>query len=522
MQAMEKKSSFQFTFLLLLIFFSLAGCERPDPTVTIVASPGAFTMPPTPLVTRNSNGQLPPTPILQQPVNTALPTYLGTPTPDAPHVTGNGSEPFISHTVSGGETLGYLAQLYGSSIEELQTTNQLDSTDLLYVGQVLQIPSQGQTTGSRLKIIPDSELVYGPAAKDFDVSGFVVQLNGYLASYGHEVEGQWLDGARIVQLVADRHSVNPRLLLAVLEYRAGWVTQTAVTDDGYPLGYRKPNYDGLYYQLSWAANQLNLGFYGRSEGGMTSFLINDGTRLAFEPTINDGTAGVHNLLGAHNGATYASWQQDVGPDGLFATFSNLFGNPFAYTVDPLWPAGMAQPPMRLPWASGETWRFTGGPHGGWNTGSAWAALDFAPDGPLQGCVATDAWVTAVADGLVVRSDLGAVVVDLDGDGYAGTGWAVLHMHLATRDRIPAGTIVQAGDRLGHPSCEGGFSNALHVHLARTFNGRWVAADGPVPFVLGGWVSQGFSREYDGALVRGGTVIEACDGCRAQENTITAE
>jgi hypothetical protein len=137
-------------------------------------------------------------------------------------------------------------------------------------------------------------------------------------------------------------------------------------------------------------------------------------------------------------------------------------------------------------------------------------------------VETDAWVTAVADGQVVRSDMGAVVIDLDGDGYAGTGWAVLHMHLATRDRIPVGTIVQAGDRLGHPSCEGGFSNALHVHLARLFNGRWVAADGQAPFVLSGWVSQGFGSEYDGALVRGSTVIEACDGCREQENTITAE
>jgi murein DD-endopeptidase MepM/ murein hydrolase activator NlpD len=519
---MEKTPLFKLISLILLTLFSLIGCERPDPEVTIVASSDALAMPPTPLVTRSSNETLPPTPILQQSLNTALPTYLGTPSPDAPHAAGSSSEPFISHTVSAGETLGYLAQLYGSSIEELQITNQLDSTDLLYVGQVLQIPSQGQTTGPNFKIIPDSELVYGPAAKDFDVSGFVAQMNGYLASYGHEVEGLWLDGAAIVQLVADRHSVNPRLLLAVLEYRTGWVTQTAVTDDGYPLGYRQPNYDGLYFQLSWAANQLNWGFYGRSEGGMTSFLISDGTRLAFEPTINDGTAGVHTMLGAHDGATYASWQQDIGSDGLFATFSRLFGNPFAYTVDPLWPVAMAQPPMQLPWASGETWRFTGGPHGGWNTGSAWAALDFAPDGALQGCVATDAWVTAVADGLVVRSELGAVVVDLDGDGYAGTGWAVLHMHLATRDRIPVGTIVQAGDRLGHPSCEGGFSNALHVHLARTFNGRWVAADGPVPFVLGGWVSQGFGREYDGALVRGSSVIEACDGCRAQENTITAE
>jgi LasA protease len=84
----------------------------------------------------------------------------------------------------------------------------------------------------------------------------------------------------------------------------------------------------------------------------------------------------------------------------------------------------------------------------------------------------------MAPGLVVRSDFGAVVVDMDGDGYAGTGWAITYMHLETRDRVAIGTQVKTGDPLGHPSCEGGFSNGTHVHIARTYNGRWVAADGP--------------------------------------------
>jgi hypothetical protein len=36
------------------------------------------------------------------------------------------------------------------------------------------------------------------------------------------------------------------------------------------------------------------------------------------------------------------------------------------------------------------WSFTGGPHGGWDSGSAWSALDFAPPGEGAGCVTNDA------------------------------------------------------------------------------------------------------------------------------------
>ena len=74
-----------------------------------------------------------------------------------------------------------------------------------------------------------------------------------------------------------------------------------------------------------------------------------------------------------------------------------------------------------------------------------------------------------------------------------------------------GTIVQVGDRLGHPSCEGGFSTATHLHLARTYNGHWIAADGSIPFNMNGWVSQGQGSEYDGLLVRGDEVKEAYEG-----------
>ena len=99
--------------------------------------------------------------------------------------------------------------------------------------------------------------------------------------------------------------------------------------------------------------------------------------------------------------------------------------------------------MQLPFEKDNVWSFTGGPHGGWGDGSAWAAIDFAPPGDALGCVQSDAWVVAVADGTIVRSGNGAVIQDLDGDGYEQNGWTVLYQHIETRDRVEVGKIFES-------------------------------------------------------------------------------
>jgi hypothetical protein len=68
--------------------------------------------------------------------------------------------------------------------------------------------------------------------------------------------------------------------------------------------------------------------------------------------------------------------------------------------------------------------------------------------------------------------------------------------------------VARGDRLGHPSCEGGIATGTHVHIARKFNGEWIAAAGPVPFNLSGWIAVAGEAAYKGFLVRGDQVVVA--------------
>lgn len=442
-----------------------------------------------------------------------------TPTPDEPHALPEMRREPEQYVVQAGDSLGTIAQRYGVTLEQLITANDIQNANLLEVGQMLTIPvPTPQGMGPDFKIIPDSELVFGPAASTFDLNAFVNSQGGYLAQYKEEVDGKTVTGVEIVDRVARDFSVNPRLLLAVLQYQSGWLTKTDLSEGkiDYPMGVREEWRKGLYRQLAWAANNLNRGYYLWRVNGVSTWLLGDGSVVPISSTINAGTAGVQAMFAALYGRE--DWMQIVSPDGFFTTYNQMFGYPFDLAVEPLLPAGLRQPPMQLPFEAGQDWAFTGGPHGGWGDGSAWAALDFAPPIDALGCVESDEWVVAVADGPILRAGEGAVIQDLDGDGLEQTGWLVLYMHIEGRDRVKPGTVLKAGERIGHPSCEGGVTTGTHVHIARRYNGEWIAADQTLPFVMDGWVSRGAGKEYDGFLERKGHVIEAWAGLR-QENIL---
>jgi hypothetical protein len=101
-----------------------------------------------------------------------------------------------------------------------------------------------------------------------------------------------------------------------------------------------------------------------------------------------------------------------------------------------------------------------------------------------------------------------VAIDLDGDGLEETGWVLVYMHVAEEGRVPHGTWVETNTPLGHPSCEGGQSTGTHIHLARKYNGEWLAADSPLPMVLSGWVAHAGELPYEGTLEKDGRIVSA--------------
>jgi LasA protease len=436
-----------------------------------------------------------------------------TPTPDAPHpIPGYRTDEDL-YVVRSGDTLGLIAQNFNVSVNIIAERNQITNINILEIGQELIIPAPAPTvTGPNFKIIPDSELVASPGMINFNVPDFVYAQDGYLVRYEEEVTGQKLNGFQIIQRVSQEFSVNPRLLLAVLEYQSGWVTITSPQEETlkYPLGMQDQRREGLYKQLTWAADNLNRGYYWYRANAIASWSLTDGSIIPIDPTINAGTAALQYFFGQLYG--YKFWEKSVSPEGFFAVYEAFFGYPFDYTYDPIVPATIKQPILQLPLEPDVRWAFTGGPHGGWGDGSAWAALDFAPFTDDRGCVQSDYWVVAMADGLIVRAENGAVIQDLDNDGHEQTGWSILYMHIESRARVSPGTYLRAGERIGHPSCEGGFSNGTHTHIARRYNGEWIPADQDIfPFVMDGWTSSGTGDVYDGYLTKGNTAIEAFNG-----------
>jgi murein DD-endopeptidase MepM/ murein hydrolase activator NlpD len=506
--------------LILLVFFISLSCRQSGQSLTI---PTIVNSKPVDISTPSLESIPTTTAFLPFIRNPDDPT-IKTPTPDITRVLPEIRNEAERYVVQRGDSLGKIAAMYEINVPMLLEANQIPNPDLLEVGQELTIPAPipGEP-GSNFKLVPDSELVFGPLAQSFDVKKFVDQYDSYLGRYSEEVEGRMLTGPEIIQLVAQDYSVNPRLLLAILEYQSGWVTQANPPQGtlDFPIGNKDSWRKGLYLQLAWAANNLNRGYYLWKVNSIGGWLLSNGIIIPIDPSINAGTAGVQQFFALLNDRT--GWDHAVSMDGVFTTYSSFFGHPFDYAIEPLIPENNEQPTMQLPFEKNVDWAFTGGPHGGWGDGSAWAGLDFAPGGEGLGCIPSDLWVVAVADGLITRSDQGRVIQDLDNDGNEGTGWIVLYMHIEGRDRVQPNTYLKAGERIGHPSCEGGYSTGTHTHLARRYNGEWIPADQAqaefgYPFVMDGWMSSGNSIEYDGFLERNGESIEAWEGFYP-ENTI---
>jgi LasA protease len=410
-----------------------------------------------------------------------------------------------------GDTRPAVAVRYGVPISDITSPQDLPNGGLLNPNQLLVIPNILSDTGPGGILMPDSEVVYSPSALDFDIEKYVNEKGGYLSTYKEYLSSGWHTGAEVIKRVAIENSINPRLLLSLLEFRSHWVLgqPAGPLQIEYPISLGPMMYQGLYHQLSWAVQQFSIGYYGWRAGLITTLTFPDKTTLRIAPELNAGTVAVQYLFSKIEkkdkwGAALYS------PGNLSELHTKMFGNPWlrAQTVEPLYPTDLKQPVLTLPYKPGASWSFSGGPHSAWGPDGALAALDFAPPSNFHGCAESFEWITAAAPGLVVRSANGVVIVDLDGDGFEQTGWAILYLHVETKDRIPKGTWLNQDDKIGHPSCEGGVATGTHVHIARKYNGEWILADGPMPFVLSGWTTHAGNQPYLGKLTKDDMVAQA--------------
>ncbi|MBI5054245.1 MAG: LysM peptidoglycan-binding domain-containing protein [Chloroflexi bacterium] len=427
----------------------------------------------------------------------------------------------LPYTVQPGDTLVAIAARFNTPSDAIQQLNpEIKFANLTTLEPKIQlkIPANyAPFNGTPFWIIPDSEFINSPGVKDFSTKKFVLEQKGFLTSYDDYADQKMRPTWEVIDRVAQNYSINPRLLIALVEYRSGAITQTNIADFAYPLGYRQPIYGGLYKQLLWAAEQMSRGYYGWKSGKIVEVTFSDGRIQRLDFWQNAGTAALHSLFAEL--MTQEEFNRAVSPDGFSATYKKLFGDPFQYEAS-LMPSNLRQPDLLLPFKKDSIWSYTGAPHAVWGDDTPWAAVDFAPPAVGTGCGFSNDWATALADGVIVRSDESAVMLDLDNDGDERSGWVILYFHLRSDEMASVGEKLKAGDHIGHPSCEGGRATGTHVHIARKYNGEWIAADSIIPFVMSGWRTRSSGGEYFGSLTFDfpALKIEACE-CVSQGNQV---
>lgn len=421
-----------------------------------------------------------------------------------------------TYTTQAGDTLTAIANRFGVSVYAIRDQDSGDRVQhegLLVPGTKLLIPDRLDETSNTDWLLPDSSVIFTPIDSDFDIQEYVQEQNSYLSQFQESIwNAMPKDGSQAVYTVALQNSINPRLLLALLELRCSCVLG-GLNDDINPLylaGIEDENHRGLYRQLMWMIQYLNEGYYGWREGNFTTLEFQDGTKLRLAPELNAGTVSVMNLLAKLY--SLEEWKQLTAADGEFIQlYLEMFDDPWqrAEEIEPLYDNELTQPEMSLPYLPGHSWSYTGGPHTAWEKHGPEAAIDFNPGGYENSCTPPQEWVVAIAEGRVARLERGVLVLDLDGDGDENSGWVVIYVHLLTNYDIKVGDWLEKDEIIGFPSCLGGPAESAHIHIVRKYNGEWMLAGGAVPFTLDGWAVGDLPGTYLGTMSKDEQTIYSC-------------
>jgi LasA protease len=147
----------------------------------------------------------------------------------------------------------------------------------------------------------------------------------------------------------------------------------------------------------------------------------------------------------------------------------------------------------LPWTTGQTWRFSGGPHGWAGTPRPWSSLDFAGG---------DGRVRSARGGLVYRPCGKTTWVQV----RHRDGWITDYYHLTNIPRFTDGSWIKRGKYLGNISTTvacGGSAMGAHVHFNIRYKGSHIAWHGRK---IGGWTMYEGAYAYGGYAVKNGTRV----------------
>ena len=448
------------------------------------------------------------------PTDTPVPTETAppaTPTPDQSDLVRRKRPKFmpgelVDYTAMDGDTLPGLAARFNTTEREIRAANPIlpERVTTLPQGLPMKMPIYYRSGwGSSYKILADAQFVNGPADKGFSARSYTDRQPGWFKYYTVWSDNRNLRGGELIDYISQVYSISPRLLLALLQYLTGALTDPVYRDDFNTASVlRMPGeaYKTLSGQLNQVAEFFNDHYYSYQAGYFSEYELQDGTLVRVDPWLNACSV----VLQAYFAKIFPAreYYEAIGPNGFVKTYKEMFGDfPPVDEFPAHLPGSLEQIELRLPFKDGEAWTYTGGPHTAWGSTHPYSAVDFAPPANEHGCFVSYAEVIAPHSGTIVRTGIGMAMLDMDDDADERTGWVMLLLHLKTESIPPVGTKVEKGDVLGHPSCDGGTSSGTHVHIARKYNGEWIEAGGVIPLNLDNWIAENGDEKYEGKMRR---------------------
>ncbi|MEJ2571947.1 MAG: hypothetical protein P8Y98_15540, partial [Anaerolineales bacterium] len=347
------------------------------------------------------------------------------------------------------------------------------------------------------ELLSDGQFVWGPNVGDFDIGSFLRNRNSALQVFTDDLE-MW----------ARYTSLNPKILLAVLELRYGLIDEfQADLDPEDILSIIETTSTDLatafYEHLhTWGDRRQPWDLEALTLDPVLSFA--DGSTIQVQADQASGTFAIAAVIAKTTDAD--TWVDEVfgtGPDSFLYILGGMFPE-----VDPLDTSNDINPPaappeslFQFPFPLGATWRFNG-PHSWAGDGTPpFSSMDFF-SGSGSCSNPPDRWTVATAGGSAVRRYGYECWIEVE----HSPEWTTSYYHMQnTAD--PQGDYAWPNTSLGQIACEicaGGYANGPHVHWSLKYNGAYVSLEG---VKVSGWTIHVGSEPYNsGSIERDGTVL----------------
>jgi len=365
---------------------------------------------------------------------------------------------------------------------------------------------QADAPGSIPETLADGQFVYGPNVGNFDIKTYLEERHSSIAIYADDIE-EWARYA----------SVNPMVILTILELKSKAVTSTVLTQEiiDKAAGYPQSDFATQVMNLS---KELAHNFYKHlyTSGSRKpkaalpstpeSIEFGDHHVIEYSGDSSSGSYAVASTLAKN--LSYNDWSSildPTNPNGFLETYKSLFTE-----SDPLDNSNNINPTstppadyFQFPFPVGETWFFNG-PHD-WDgdktlTSDPLSSIDFFT---YEGTSTNppNRFATAARGGTLQHINNHSCWVEID----HGDKWKTSYFHLINT-RADGG--VNRNDHVGQISTDicgtNGWADLPQVHFSLLYDGAFVSLEG---VRLSFWTIHTGDVPYtSGYLERDGSII----------------